>query len=93
VAGDRLVGAGIPKRVAARVELHEVVTDARGGMTMRRVEGIPLPPGTPVRLRPGAFHLMLVDLAASLADGDTIDVTLRFERAPDATVRVPVRRR
>jgi copper(I)-binding protein len=46
-----------------------------------------------VRLRPGAFHLMLVDLAASLADGDTIDVTLRFERAPDATVRVPVRRR
>lgn len=90
-AEDRLIGAKVSPAVAARAELHQVVTDGRGQMTMRRVEAIELPAGVPVRLEPGASHLMLVDLARPLVAGDTLKATLRFEKAGNMTVRVPVR--
>ncbi len=43
-----------------------------------------------VELTPGAMHLMLVDLAAPLAEGDTVEVTLHFEGADDFTFDAPV---
>lgn len=88
---DRLIEVRVPASVAARVELHEVVTGADGQMSMHPVAAIELPAGVAVELRPGSRHLMLMDLARPLAEGDTLDVTLRFERAPERRLRVPVR--
>jgi copper(I)-binding protein len=60
-------------------------------MRMRRVEDLPLPPGESVELRPGGLHLMLLGLTRSLLDGDTVDLTLHFDGAPDLAISVPVR--
>ncbi len=42
-------------------------------------------------LRPGGLHVMLIDLTAPLQPGQTIPLTLRFEKAGEVTVQVAVR--
>jgi hypothetical protein len=63
-----------------------------GAMSMQEVDRIDLPAGGSVDLEPGAYHVMLVDLAAPLEAGTTIAITLDFEHAGmfavDAEVRV-----
>jgi periplasmic copper chaperone A len=88
---DLLVGATVDAAVAARVEVHEVVDDA-GRMLMRRIDGgIPLPGGSAIELRPGGYHLMLLDMPAMLPVGSTFLLTLEFATAPSLTVSVEVR--
>ena len=70
----RLVGVSSP--VAGVSEVHEMRLDA-GVMKMRAVEGgLELPAGKPLELRPGGFHLMLMDLKSALAKDSTVPVTL-----------------
>ena len=84
---DRLTGASTP--VAETTELHESMSDM-GTMKMRPVPGLALAPGKAVKLAPGGHHLMLMGLKAPLKAGDTVPLTLRFERAQPMTVTVTV---
>jgi copper(I)-binding protein len=60
---------------------------------MHRLDAIPVAPGAPARLEPGGQHIMLMGLSAPLADGDTLELTLTFERAGEITLDVPVSKR
>src|SRR5690606_31315676 len=84
---DRLTGAACA--CAARVELHTVSTDG-GVMRMNAVEAMEVPAGGTLTLAPGGDHLMFLDLVAPLADGQSVEVTLTFERAGEMTVQLPV---
>ncbi len=78
-AGARLVGVASP--VAGIAEVHEMVMD---GTTMRMralAKGLELPAGKAVELKPGGYHVMLMDLKQPLKAGDTVPVTLTFEGA------------
>ena len=70
-----LVSASSP--AAGIVEIHEMAMDG-GVMKMRAVEKLPLPAGKPVDLKPGGYHVMLMDLKQPLKEGDTVPVTLAF---------------
>jgi copper(I)-binding protein len=74
----RLVGVASP--VAGVAELHEMkmVGDV---MKMSAIAGLDLPAGQPVLLKPGSYHLMLMDLKRPLAKDSTVPVTLRFKDA------------
>jgi len=85
---DRLIGGESPS--ASRVEIHESRMEG-DVMRMRRVEGLLVPGGGEVDLMPGGLHLMLLGLRESLIPGDTLSLTLDFERAGPVHVRVPVR--
>lgn len=61
-----------------------------GEMTMQPVEFIDLPAGTAVELKPGGYHIMLMELAKPLVVGDTISLTLTFETAGEIVIDVPV---
>jgi copper(I)-binding protein len=84
---EQLTGASTP--VAASAELHESMDDM-GMMKMRPMAGLALPPGKPVKLAPGGYHLMLLGLKAPLKAGDTFPLTLQFAHAPPQTVTVTV---
>ena len=71
-----LLGATSP--VARIVELHEMKMDA-GVMKMKAVEKLPLPAGTVVEMKPGGYHVMLIDVTRALNDGDTVPVMLTVE--------------
>ncbi len=89
-ADDRLVA--VTAAGAGRVELHE--TRMESGMMMMHpmADGLALPEGRLVELAPGGNHIMVMGLAEPLVDGDSLELKLDFERAPDATVTAWVRR-
>ena len=86
---DRLTGGASP--LAGKVEVHtmEVVNDV---MTMRPVEGgLEIPAGGSVELKPGSFHVMLMDVKTPFTEGETVPVTLKFEKAGEVELSLPVR--
>jgi copper(I)-binding protein len=85
---DALVSATAD--AAASVELHETRNMA-GMVMMEPVAKIILVPGERQALQPGGYHLMLIGLARALAPGETVSLTLRFERAGPVTVQARVR--
>lgn len=74
--GARLLGAQSP--AAAVVEIHEMTME-NDVMRMRAIEALDLPAGKTVELKPGGYHVMLIDLKAQAKEGDTIPVTLIVE--------------
>jgi copper(I)-binding protein len=76
---DRLIAVSM--EIAGRAEVHEMKMD-NGVAQMRELEdGLEIPAGGTVELKPGSFHLMLMDLAGPLKEGDSIVGTLTFEKA------------
>lgn len=75
-ADSKLVEARSP--VAGVVEIHEMAMD-NNVMKMRQVPGLALPAGKAVELKPGGYHVMLMDLKAQVKEGDVVPVTLVFE--------------
>ena len=96
---DGLVSVSTP--VTPTAEIHEVSAVSAapvesagmggGMMGMHPIEKLPLPAGATVELKPGSFHVMLIDVTTPLKEGDTIEVTLTFEKAPPITLTVPVK--
>lgn len=87
--GDRLMG--VTTSAAAMSHLHASVTDGDTSRMLPVEGGIVLPPQGMTELAPGGLHVMLMALQEPLAEGDTIEVTLQFERAGAVTIEVPVR--
>lgn len=87
---DTLVSATSPR--AQSVELHEMSMDGNV-MRMRPVTSFTVPADGVVSLTPNGLHLMLTGLAGPLVAGETVPVTLTFERAGAVEVSLPVRER
>ena len=62
-----------------------------GAMVMQQIMALDLPAGETVNLEPGGYHVMLIDLAEPLVEGESFEVTLDFAEAEDLTVEVVVR--
>lgn len=88
----RLVGGSSP--AAGRVEIHEMRMDG-GVMKMRELAALELPAGQTVALKPGGYHLMLMELKQPLQAGASLALSLQIERPgkPVETLQlqVPVR--
>jgi copper(I)-binding protein len=84
---DRLLGAATP--AARSVTIHQSLEES-GVATMRPVDAPRIPVGGALEMQPGGTHLMLMGLSAPLRQGEVIPVTLRFERAGDVTLQVPI---
>ena len=90
--GAKVVAVSSP--VAAVAEIHEMKMDG-DVMRMRALPaGLELPAGKTVELKPGGYHLMLLDLKQPLARGATVPVTLVLKNAKGAEslqeLKVPV---
>jgi periplasmic copper chaperone A len=87
-APDRLVT--VSGDFAGKIEVHEMAVKD-GVMTMRLLEnGLTIEPGKTVKLAPGGYHLMMLDLKAPLKQGDKLPVTLQFEKAGTVAVSLTV---
>ncbi|MEE4189854.1 MAG: copper chaperone PCu(A)C [Roseobacter sp.] len=86
---DRLIAAR--SDVAKRVELHTHIDQGDGVMKMVEIEeGIPIGAGASHAMVRGGDHVMFMGLTAPLTQGETVDVTLTFEKAGDVVLQVPV---
>lgn len=62
-----------------------------GEMVMREVDAIEIPADGSVELKPGGYHVMLLDLKKQIKEGDKISVTLTFEQGGEVTVEATAR--
>ncbi len=74
--GGKLVSASSPS--AGVVEIHEMVMEG-STMKMRAIPGLDLPAGKSVELKPGGYHVMLMDLKAPMKAGESVAITLVVE--------------
>lgn len=86
---DRLVAAQSP--VAMMVELHETVNEGGVMKMVHQPQGFEIPAGSKLELKPGGKHVMLMGLKNALEVGQNIQITLKFEKAGELTITVPVR--
>lgn len=78
-AADRLVAITSP--VSGDVQLHDMVIE-NDVMKMRHLpDGIEIPAGATVELKPGGLHVMFFAPKAPFKEGDRIAATLTFEKA------------
>ncbi len=75
-ANARLLEAKSP--VAGVVEIHEMALD-KDVMKMRQIAGLDLLAGRTMELKPGGYHVMLMDLKQQLKGGEQVPITLVFE--------------
>ena len=89
--GTKLVGASSP--VAGVTEIHEMKMD-KDVMKMSAIGALNLPAGQAVELKPGGYHVMLMDLKQPLAKDSTVPLTLQFQDAKgnksQLEIKVPV---
>jgi len=74
----QLVGASTP--VAGTAEVHEMKMEG-DVMKMRAVPQLDLPAGRATELKPGGYHIMLMDLKQPLVAGSSVPLTLTFRDA------------
>lgn len=87
-AADTLVKAACDAAMMAQVMETTMTNDI---MSMGEIPGIDLPSGAAVELKPGGYHIMLMELSQPLVDGTTITITLEFEKAGKMTIEVPIK--
>ena len=88
VKSSALVAVSTP--FTARAEIHEMSMKA-GVMRMRGVSRVDLPAGKTVELKPGSYHLMLMNLERPLREGETVPITLVFEGPDGKRERVEIK--
>ena len=87
---DRLISASSPQ--AGKVELHNHIRDG-DIMRMRQVEGgVPVPAHGSVSLQPGSYHVMFIGLKTGFKEGDMVMVNLRFEKAGEVLLHMPIKK-
>jgi copper(I)-binding protein len=90
--GGKLVAVSSP--VAGVVEVHEMAMEG-SVMKMHAIPGLDLPAGKTVELKPGGYHVMLMDLKQQLKAGDSVPLTLVIEgkngKRETLEVKAPVR--
>ena len=75
---------------AKRVELHSHF-DNNGVMEMRQVPSIDVKAKGETQLKPGSYHIMLIDPTASLKPGDKVAFTLHFADGSSKQIEAPVK--
>ena len=76
---DRLLGG--ESAAAKEVQVHEMAMDNQVMKMRQLAQGLEIPAGATVELKPGGYHLMLMGLARPLNQDDRYMMTLNFERA------------
>ncbi len=87
---DRLVS--VRSDAAERVEIHEVRHEDGMARMRELTDGLPLPAGATVELKPGGYHLMFIaPRADAFVAGAQVEATLVFAHAGERRVRFDVR--
>jgi copper(I)-binding protein len=72
------------------MQLHTMAMDGNV-MKMRELKVIDIPANSSVELKPGGLHLMFMDIKTPLKAGESVAVKLKFQKAGEVEIKVPVR--
>jgi periplasmic copper chaperone A len=85
---DRLIKA--ETAISAMTQLHDMKMEGDVMKMFELPEGIPIPAGSTVELKPKSLHLMFMGLAKPPVEGEHFTATLTFEKAGTVEVQFDV---
>lgn len=85
-----LIAVECATTIAAHCEIHEH-SHGPTGMRMQRVDTLAVPAGSSIDFAPGGYHIMLLELAAPLAAGAMVELTLHFADQTRLQATLPVK--
>lgn len=83
---DRLVA--VRSNASDKVEIHEMQMDGNVMRMRELAQGLEIPPGATVMLKPGSYHIMFMELKAPIAKDAKVPLTLVFEKAGSVDVQL-----
>lgn len=83
-----IVGAGT--QLASAAEFHETML-VQGTSRMNRLDSLPIARGATLTMKPGGIHIMLIDLNASMAAGDSVALVIRLADGRTTSVKAIAR--
>ncbi|HCU06736.1 MAG TPA: hypothetical protein DIC42_04040 [Holosporales bacterium] len=86
IADDKLLSASFFGSMIPKVELHTHVIDDKGVARMRKIDAMIIDAQSDKILKPGADHIMLMNVTDKLPDTQSINLTLTFEKAGKVTI-------
>lgn len=84
-SSERASLVGVESPVAVGAEIHETRMEGKV-MRMRALSRLELLPGKTVELKPGGYHIMLLELKRPLKKGEVVPIRLKLEMK-DKSVR------
>lgn len=82
---------GVTGDIAAAIEMHMSSIDSNGVAQMQPENAILVPSSATMELKPGGYHIMLMNLKNDLKPGDTFSLTLQFRVSGDQAIQVKVK--
>ena len=79
----------VESAIAGMVEIHSMKMEG-GVMEMNAVDAVDIPANQAVELKPGGFHVMLMNVKRPISDGDKVPLTLTFEGADKKPFKINI---
>ena len=89
-AANKAVLVSASSDIAGAVEIHQM-SEMDGMMNMAMVSDIHIPALGQVTLKPGGFHIMLINLKKPVNKGDIISIILHFQDGSSLSVNAQAR--
>ena len=86
-----LILKGAESNLAKLTEVHETYQREGDLMGMRHVDSLIIKPSSTFKFKPGAHHIMLINLIDDLEIGDSAAVTLKFKNYEDIKIKAEVK--
>lgn len=87
-ADDKLISAA--SDVSEATEIHDMTME-NDIMKMFKIDGIDIPAGGSVELKPGSKHIMFIGLHGKLEIGQIVTIDLEFEKLGKFSVKAEIR--
>lgn len=84
---DRLISAKVDPAFAGMAQVHETVTKDGTSAMQELKDGLPIPANGMVELKPGGYHIMIMNVKKPVAAGDVVSVELLFEKAGTVSIK------
>ena len=75
------------------VQVHEFVKEGNKEVMQEVPGGLEIPAGGSVELKPGSYHIMMMEVSADWQVGDEVPVTLNLSNGETVEVTAPVKSR
>lgn len=77
--------------ITGSCQVHLTRVDSNGVASMHAVDGLEIEARSTVELKPGGYHVMLVDLRRDLKEGEKLTFVLTFRNAGSITIQALVK--
>lgn len=77
--------------VAPMVQLHEVITEGASSKMQEKAGGFTVPAQGELVLKPGSYHIMLMNISAPVKEGEMVEIELEFVKAGKVKLTAPVK--